>query len=68
MLSAFHKRSHSITLESLSKYNIFAFRNGLPLEVSLDDSAANYQASVVRLKPKDDSSDESSDFYSCGSV
>ena len=68
VLSAFHRRSHSVTLESLSKYNIFAFRNGLPLGASLDDPAVNYQASVVRLRPKDDYSDESSDFYSCGSV
>lgn len=69
LLTAFHRRNLFITLENLSKYSIFAFRNGLPLEVSLNNPAINYQASVVRLKlPEENTSNESSDFYSCGSV
>lgn len=57
-----------MTLDDLSKYTIFAFRNGLPLEVNLDMPALNYQASVVRLRLEEESSNDSSDFYSCGTV
>ena len=68
MLSAFHKRDQSMTLDDLGKYTFFAFKNGFPLDVHLDKPASYYQASVIKLRPEDESSNDSSDFYSCGSV
>lgn len=68
MLSAFHKRDQSMTLDDLGKYTVSAVKNGFPVDVHLDWPATYYQASVIQLRPEDESSNDSSDFYSCDSV